>query len=325
MEIKLDLKDRKILAELDFNARQPISKIAKNVNISKEVALYRIRKLESTGIIKQYYAIINASKLGYYYCRLLIKFQSINKEIEERIIAYLKENPKIAYLGILDGSWDLVVGCWVKDLKEFEDFIDEFVFDYGRYILEKEISVGIHLWQFPYRFLLNQRKFQEFKTGGKIETFKLDEIDKKILLMLTKNARIGYEHLGKELNLSGKAISNRIKNLIKKGIIVGFRTLIDYKKFNYTNSKVLLCLQNLTRKEYANLINYLKSISNCIYITKPIGKPDLEFEVLTQTREEFFKIIRQLRENFSNVIRAYDSFIIYEEPISRFIPLSTKT
>jgi DNA-binding Lrp family transcriptional regulator len=43
-EIKLDLKDRKILAELDFNAREPISKIAKKVKISKEVALYRIRK-----------------------------------------------------------------------------------------------------------------------------------------------------------------------------------------------------------------------------------------------------------------------------------------
>ena len=125
MEVKLDLKDRKILAELDFNARQPISKIAKNVNMSKEVVLYRIKKLENTRIIKQYYVIINASKLGYYYCRLLVKFQSISKEIEERIIAYLKGNPRIAYLGILQGSWDLLIGYWVKDLKEFEEKIGD--------------------------------------------------------------------------------------------------------------------------------------------------------------------------------------------------------
>ena len=320
MEIKLNLKDKKILAELDFNAREPISRIAKKVNVSKEVALYRIKKLEKEGIIKQYYAIINTAKLGYYYCRLLIKFQNITKEIEERIITYLKENPKIAYLGILDGSWDLLVGYWVRDIGEFEELIDRFVFNYGKYILEKEISIGLHLWQFPFRFLLDQKSFQEFKTGGKIETFKLDNIDRKILILLTKNARIGYENLSKEFNLTGKAISNRIKNLIKKKIIVGFRTLINYKKFGYTNNKVLLYLQNLTKKEFNKLVNYLKTIPNCIYITKSIGRPDLEFEILTKTREEFFSIIKNLREKFPNIIKNYDYFMIYEELISKFIP-----
>ncbi len=317
---KLDLKDRKILTELDFNARQPISKIAKKVRISKEVALYRIRKLEKEGIIKQYYAIINSAKLGYYYCRLLLKFQNITKEIEEKMLKYLKENPKIAYLGILYGSWDLVVGYWARNMIEFEEFIDDFVFKYGKYILEKEVSIGLHLWQFPYRFLL-KRNFQEFKTGGKIETYELDDVDKKLLVLLTKNARMSYENLSKELGLSGRAVSYRIKNLVKKKIIVGFRTLIDYKKFGYSNIKVLLYLQNLTKDNFDNLITALKSIPNCIYITKPIGKPDLEFEILTKTREEFFSIIEQLRKNFRNTIRTYDYFIIHEEPISRFIPI----
>ncbi len=320
-EIKLDLKDRKILAELDFNAREFISKIAKNVRVSKEVALYRIRKLEKEGIIKQYYAVINTAKLGYYYCRLLMKFQNISKETETNIINYLNENSKIAYLGILDGSWDLVIGYWARNMIEFKEFVSNLIFKYGKYILEKEISIGLNLSQFEYRFLLNKKETKEFKTGGEIEDFKIDEINKKILTLLSKNARISLEEMNKKFGLTGKAIGYRIKDLIKKKIIVGFRTLINYKKFGYSNNKILLYLQNITRIEVDELITYLKLLPNCIYITEPIGRADLEFELLSKDREEFFSIIKDLREKFNNIIKSYDYFIIHEEPISRFVPL----
>lgn len=321
MEAKLDLRDKKILGELDFNARSSISKIAKKVRISKEVALYRIRKLEQTKIIKQYYAIINTAKIGYYYCRLFIKLQNINKEIEKKIINYFKDNSKVAYLGIIDGALDLAIGYWAKNLYEFEEFIDNFIFKYGHYILEKDISVGLKLHQFEYRYLLNKKETKEFETGGLIEGLKIDDIDKKLLVLLTKNARISLEELSRKLGLTGKAIQYRIKNLVKKKIIVGFRVWIDYKKFGYSNNKVFLYLQNLTKLEFNNLINYIKGLHNCIYITKPIGKTDLEFEILTKTREEFFSIIQKLREKFGKIIKSYDNFIIHEEPISRFIPI----
>lgn len=321
MEEKIDLKDRKILAELDFNARESITKIAKKIRISKEVALYRIKKLENSGIIKQYSAIINTAKLGYYYCRLFIKFQNTNKEIEQKIINHLKNNSKLAYLGIIDGSWDLAIGLWVRNLNEFEKFIDDFVFKNGRYILEKEISMGLHIWQFQYRYLLNKKETQEFETGGEKKQGKIDDTDKKLLVLLTQNARMGYEELSRKLKLTGKAISYRIKNLQKKQIIVGFRTSINYKKFGYSNNKILLYLQNLTKNQFKDIISYIKSLPNCIYITKPIGKSDLEFEVLSKDREEFFLIMKELRENFRGIIRSYNHFIVHEESISRFIPL----
>ena len=46
--IKINLKDRKILYELDKNARQPLSQIGKNVRLYKSAVDYRIKKLEET-------------------------------------------------------------------------------------------------------------------------------------------------------------------------------------------------------------------------------------------------------------------------------------
>ena len=42
---KLDLKDRKILRELDMNARIPMNELAKKVGLSRQVVQYRIQRM----------------------------------------------------------------------------------------------------------------------------------------------------------------------------------------------------------------------------------------------------------------------------------------
>ena len=43
---KIDKKDRRILYELDLNARQPLVSIAKKTGLSQQVVDYRIKRLE---------------------------------------------------------------------------------------------------------------------------------------------------------------------------------------------------------------------------------------------------------------------------------------
>ena len=53
MIVSLDIKDRKILAELDKNSRQSLKKIGKKVRLSPEVVFHRMKKLEKSGVIKR--------------------------------------------------------------------------------------------------------------------------------------------------------------------------------------------------------------------------------------------------------------------------------
>ena len=50
----LDLKDRKILYELDKNSRQSFADIAKKVRLSKEVVQYRVKRLQDEGYINYF-------------------------------------------------------------------------------------------------------------------------------------------------------------------------------------------------------------------------------------------------------------------------------
>jgi DNA-binding Lrp family transcriptional regulator len=58
----------------------------------------------------------------------------------------------------------------------------------------------------------------------------LDELDKKILSRLHENSRLSYTDLGKEIGISRVAVQSRINNLMEKGVIEKFTTVINPTK-----------------------------------------------------------------------------------------------
>lgn len=62
---ELDEIDRKILSELMSDSRLSYREIAKRIGVSVGTVLTRTRRLEQTGIIKGYGAILDFEKLGY--------------------------------------------------------------------------------------------------------------------------------------------------------------------------------------------------------------------------------------------------------------------
>jgi len=77
MTDNLDLKDRKILYELDLNARQSDSEIAKKVGLTRDSVRYRINKLVENGYINYFMTLLNSMKLGYDWYRTFFKFQNL--------------------------------------------------------------------------------------------------------------------------------------------------------------------------------------------------------------------------------------------------------
>ena len=60
----------------------------------------------------------------------------------------------------------------------------------------------------------------------------LDELDQKILKLLTRNARYSYSEIGELVGLSRVAVKSRIDALEKKGIIEEYTTIINPQKLS---------------------------------------------------------------------------------------------
>ena len=75
----------------------------------------------------------------------------------------------------------------------------------------------------------------------------LDEIDRKIIELLTQNARISYVDIGHAVNLSRVAVKNRIHALEEKGGIEEYTTIVNPQK---VGERRILLLRNRILPEH---------------------------------------------------------------------------
>ncbi len=119
----LDLIDRKIIAELQRDATQPIARIADRVGLSQTPCWKRIQKLEATGIIQGRVALVDPARVGFG----LTVFVSI--EAPDHSAAW-RENFSVVVTGLsavmevyrMAGEMDYLLRVAVPDMAAFDTF-----------------------------------------------------------------------------------------------------------------------------------------------------------------------------------------------------------
>lgn len=318
--ITLDAKDRKILYELDMNARESISSIAKKVGLSKEVVNYRIKQLINKGVIEGFNAIIDTSKTGYRIYRLFIKYQNVSPKREIEILNYLNQHPSIGWVSSYEGFYDLAILFWAKDIFEFRDLSDDLFTKYGQYFQEHVQSSVLRIYHFKHNYLFNTKDYYKGLIGGKIDQADLDGTDFSILQILAKDCRTTTLDIGKRLNLSPNTVKYRIKRLLENKVIIAFRTMINISSLGYQHYKVFLNLHNLTQKTRMEIVEYLRINQNVTCIKDSMGFADLEFEIHIQNVTELHETIRNLKSRFANIIKNSRSVLIYKEHRINYLP-----
>jgi len=307
----IDLKDRKILYELDKNARISSAQIGKKVGLSTEVVHYRIKKLEERKIITQYQTAVNYSKLGVIHFKICLKYNGISLETEEALYSKLKEIPQIVWIAKCQGEWDCLISCNANTLEEL-DFIKEKIISLShQYVSEKSISLTSHIWSFPRNYLIKKK----VETISKIsnEQPRIDDLDLKLLRILSKDARKSVVDIVKELNSTVKIITSRIKKLIKTGIINNFRLVLDYDQLGINFYKTFFYLKNPDEHRLKQLLTKLNFHPNVIHNLKVIGDWDLEPEFEFENKEDFQKTIQSLLNEFSDIIQRISVITILKE------------
>ena len=156
----LDLKDRKILYQLELNSRQSNIQIAKKVGLSKDVVNYRIKLLEQKGFINGFYTIIDFYKMGYFSVRVYLKLINCSQNVESDIFIFLQKHNTVFYLNKIDGNFDIGLATYVKNINEFETFFLEFKQKFKEYLGKEQISIFTKAYHFHRAYLLD-KKFDE--------------------------------------------------------------------------------------------------------------------------------------------------------------------
>ncbi|MFH1506761.1 MAG: Lrp/AsnC family transcriptional regulator [archaeon] len=150
-KVKLDAKDKKIIEQLQKNARQPISQIARKTNLPRDVVKYRIKKLEENKVIRFYHTLLNPSALGHpLYAYISFSLFSIEPEEEKKFLGFLKQQPKVIYLAKFSSKWDFIVGVCAKNYKDLDEVIRGIRQRFGKYIKDFEVNPVIQEYKYDY-------------------------------------------------------------------------------------------------------------------------------------------------------------------------------
>ncbi len=317
-DLALDKKDRDLLYLLDVDGRLTYSQLAKRTKMSKQLVKYRIERLEKEGFIKGYFPMIDTSKLGYITFRLYLKFRNITPTKKEEIIEYLKKQKSIWAVVLISGKWDIALGISVKDIYGYYEVWEEILKKYLPNITDYKVSIYSPIYHYSKAYLVEKEDESKIRILGGNEKASFDELDINILKKLSKNARTSLVDISNELKQSAELISFRIKQLEKKGIIQGYRAMIDVEKFGYEFYKAEIRLSSY--ENINQILSFCHRHPNIYQTDKTIGGETIEIEFHVKSLKEMLAIIGELEKHFPKTIDWFDYITVLSEEKTTYMP-----
>jgi len=226
----MDEYDLSILEILQRDSRTSLTEIGEKTGLSRFTVRDRIKRAFEEGVIFGPTVVVDPVRAG----------------INRTVFFELKTNPREPWLAKMlerTASCDLLDGISGEFslLGRFRFVDDE---HFGRVLKKVDDAMGRSYFK-KYRVVNAIRTFKEsgiaFQTSGR-ESFKIDDVDLKLLEILLNQARyvksplpLSTVELSKQLSDSGVDISqpavfNRLSRLEKRGIILGHTLRTDYSK-----------------------------------------------------------------------------------------------
>lgn len=118
-----DSLDYKILACLKENSRENATSIGEKINLSASAVIERIKKLESSGVIKQHTILVDHKKLG----RELTAFIYVrldHPKYYENFVQVIKKNDSVAECHYIAGDFDFILKVITKADRTLEDVLN---------------------------------------------------------------------------------------------------------------------------------------------------------------------------------------------------------
>ena len=122
----IDDADRKILRELQHNARIPVTELAKRVGLSKTPVAARIKNMEEAGLISAYRAVVSPLKLGLSHVTFVeVRMSDTRESALKKFNEAVKLVPEIEECYMIAGGFDYLVKVRAHDINHYRQVMGD--------------------------------------------------------------------------------------------------------------------------------------------------------------------------------------------------------
>ncbi|MBT8219559.1 MAG: Lrp/AsnC ligand binding domain-containing protein [Bacteroidia bacterium] len=148
----------------------------------------------------------------------------------------------------------------------------------------------------------------------------LDDLDKQILSILMKDAKLPYSELAKQLYVSGGTIHVRMKKLEKMGVVKGSSLIVDYNKLGYDVVSFLGIYLDKSSL-YDTVADQLKEIPEVVGAHYTTGNYSIFAKIICRDTDHLREVLHDKIQAISGIQRT-ETFISLEESIDRPINIA---
>ncbi|HEY1368380.1 MAG TPA: Lrp/AsnC family transcriptional regulator [Gaiellaceae bacterium] len=121
----LDAIDRRLLEELQTDGRLSMAELGRRVKLSAPAVAERVQRLERTGVISGYRAIVDPKALGYP-LRALVRIRPSTRQLQ-RIVELARETPEVVGAHRVTGEDCYVLELCLRSMDDLEGILDRFL------------------------------------------------------------------------------------------------------------------------------------------------------------------------------------------------------
>jgi DNA-binding Lrp family transcriptional regulator len=126
MKVKLDPTDRKIIEILQANSNITNAQLALEIGLSPAPTLERVKKLENSGVIKSYHALVDLATVGLGVVTFVtVSLKGHNKDNINKFIKEIKNIPDVIECHHVTGQSDFILKIVASDIPSYQNLMLE--------------------------------------------------------------------------------------------------------------------------------------------------------------------------------------------------------
>lgn len=148
-----------------------------------------------------------------------------------------------------------------------------------------------------------------------METLQLDNVDLKILDLLSYDAYKPYTEIAQEVHVSAPTVHVRMRKMEQAGVVKGAHLSIDYSKLGY-DVQAFIGIYLKESQLYDHVIEQLHTIPEIVSANYTTGNYSIFAKILCKDTQHLMRVLHDKVQKVTGIERT-ETFISLQESIQR--------
>lgn len=243
--MKINSKQRAVLAAIQLDAELGISEIARLAGLPSHTVQYNLSRLKAAGVLRTY-CFINPHRLGLTDFCLFLNPIGFQAQLLERMAQVCATFPGVAYATQLVGEFLFSVSCFGKDVRIVDTFLSTLHAAIPDVTWDVEFAVRLEWTVLQRATLGTSGPTKSLTRSVHVDAVPIDATDIRLLTALSQHPELALSRVSNKIGISEATGRSRFKKLSDTGVILGKVCYVPASSVGCTEYRILISVAGRT-------------------------------------------------------------------------------